>query len=241
MANMAQTLGKRISVRTALFISVAFILLRWLTKTITNIYYVYTALNRVGSMQGLSLSALTNGIFTVLSVTLLLVLSRETYRDLGFHRRHLLKQLGRGFLFGVGIFILDTFVVGPVVDALLPKMSAEGIDMGILFNNIAYLPIWIVMAVLKGGFSEELWRTFTLTRFEKCFGKSGLVFALIASSIVFGLGHLYQGVGGMIANSIEGLFYALVYLRKGSAWEAVFAHAVFDLIAVALGFMIYSG
>ena len=231
---------RRIPTRTALLISVGFIVLRWSIKVVSNVGSVDTIADRLGSVQQLALSALANGAFTVLAVTLLLYLSKETYLDIGFRKQNVLKRLGIGVALGVLVFVLDTFVISPFVDALLPKTSAQGIDMSELFSNITDLPIWIAIAFLKGGFVEELWRIFALTRFERRFGKAGLVFALIASSIVFGFGHLYQGTGAVITNAIEGLLYALVYLRKRSAWEAVFAHAMFDLIGVILGFVIYS-
>jgi membrane protease YdiL (CAAX protease family) len=121
----------------------------------------------------------------------------------------------------------------------LPETLAQGIDMGKLFDNTYYLPVFISIALFKGGFSEELWRIFTLTRFEKIFGKSGLLLALIFSSVVFGVGHLYQGVEGMISTAIVGLLYALVYLRKRLALESIFAHAIFNMIAVILGYIVY--
>ena len=56
--------------------------------------------------------------------------------------------------------------------------------------------------------------------FEKMFGKPGLIIALILSSIIFGAGHLYQGMRGLISISIIGFLYALVYFRKRSAQRA---------------------
>ena len=38
-------------------------------------------------------------------------------------------------------------------------------------------PVWVFLAIFKGGFVEELWRVFGLTRFERLWGKSGLVIA----------------------------------------------------------------
>ena len=251
MTNMIQTLEglttglkgrvERIPTRNALLISVGVILLRWLASAIIKVSTIENGFDRIASLEQFSISALTNGVVTVLGVTLLLYFSRETYRDVGFHRHHLLRQLGLGFLLGTGIFVLDTFLIGPLAEALLPKTSLEGIDMGVLFGNVAHIPVLLMVVLLKGGFAEELWRTFTLTRFEKRFGKAGLLFALTASSIMFGLGHLYQGLDTVVTNAIQGLLYALVYLRKRSAWEAVSAHAVYDLIAITLGFIIYSG
>ena len=154
-------------------------------------------------MQQLALSALANAAFTVVAVTLLLWLSRETYLGLGFRRDNVLKQLGIGAGLGVLVFVLDTFLLGPLADTLLPRTSAQGIDMSRLFSRLSYLPIWIAMALLKGGFVEE-------------------------------------GTGAVVTNAIEGLLYALIYLRKRSAWEPVFAHAMFDLIGVILGFVVYA-
>jgi membrane protease YdiL (CAAX protease family) len=234
------TYRETLPTRTALLISVGLIVVRWSVKVVSNVRSLDTAAERLGSMQQLALSALASAAFTVVAVTLLLWLSRETYLGLGFRRDNVLKQLGIGAGLGVLVFVLDTFLLGPLADTLLPKTSAQGIDMSRLFSKLSYLPIWIAMALLKGGFVEELWRIFALTRFKKSFGTAGLVFALIASSIVFGFGHLYQGTGAVVTNAIEGLLYALIYLRKRSAWEPVFAHAMFDLIGVILGFVVYA-
>jgi membrane protease YdiL (CAAX protease family) len=240
MASLTHTLKGNASTKTVLFISIAVILAKWIAKAITNTTYVDTMFARISSIQGLALTALTNGAFVVISVTLLLVLSQEKYSDLGFHRRRLLRQIGLGALFGVSIFVLDTLLISPVASALVPKTASQGIDMSVFFGKLSYIPIWLAIALLKGGFTEELWRIFGLTRFEKLFGRTGLVLALIASSLAFGLGHAYQGLGAVLANAVQGLLYAGVYLRKRSAWEPVVAHAVFDLIGITLGFAIYA-
>ena len=165
-------------------------------------------------------------------------MGKEIYRDIGFDNQNILKQLGIGLLFGALIFLIHNLVVTTIVDVILPE-AAEGIDLSTLFSNIYFLPVWIFLALFKSGFSEELWRIFTLTRFEKCFGEAGLFTALIVGSAVFGFGHLYQGVGGMIPSMVRGVLYACVYLRKRRAFEAVFAHATFDLINVTLGYILY--
>lgn len=230
---------KKMSERNALFISLGFILLMWLTKVILNTYYIDDILEIGRSIQQFSLNALASGIFIVIIVTLLLRLGGEKYKDIGFDKQNIPKQLWIGIRFGVLIFILNSFFIGTIVDVLLPKTSAEGIDMSNLFNNLYFLPVWIFIAIFKAGFSEELFRIFTLTRFEKCFGKTGLLFALLLGSVIFGFGHLYQGAGGLIEATARGLLYALVYLRKRFALEAVFAHTTFDMINIILGYIIY--
>lgn len=216
-------------------------MLIWARKVIRNTFFIDDILRLFESVENVLLDSLIMGIFTVIVVTVLLRVSGEKYRGLGFDTQNIHRQLGFGILFGVLIFIFDTFISTPIVEGLLPKTSAQGIDMGRLFTDIYLLPLWILVALFKGAFSEELWRIFALTRFEKWLGKTGLVLALILGSIVFGFGHLYQGVSGLITIAIIGFLYALVYLRRNRALEAVFAHATFNIIGVALGYIMYGG
>jgi hypothetical protein len=146
-----------------------------------------------------------------------------------------------GILFGILIFILQNFIMHPLISAIVPQTTGKEIEISTFFSSLWYLPVLIVLSVLKGGLSEELWRVFVLTRFQKCFGKPGLIIALIVGSILFGFGHLYQGIASVISISIVGFLYALVYLRKGFAWEAVVGHATYDIVAIILGFILYYG
>ena len=93
--------------------------------------------------------------------------------------------------------------------------------------------------MFKGGLMEEGARVFGLTRFEKAFGRSGLVIAAALGSIVFGIGHLYQGVDSAIGTGIQALLFILIYLRKRRTLEAVTAHAVYDIIGITLAYIIY--
>lgn len=232
---------RRIAARTALLISIAFILIVWSIKVIRNTVFIDRVLAQFESIPRVFLESFINAGVVILSVILLLRLSQEKFGDIGFTRADLLKQLRNGFLFGALIFILDTFLISPITDALLPATSAQGIDKSSLFGNTSYVLVFLFIGLFKGGLSEELWRIFVLSRFEKLSGRVGLILALIASSVIFGIGHLYQGMGGMISISITGFLYALVYLRKRFALEAVFAHSTQNLISIVLGYIIYAG
>ena len=147
MASLTRTLEGKVSTRTIWFISIAVILAKWIVKALTNTIYVDAILARASSIQGISLTALTNGAFVVISVTLLLILSRERYGDLGFHRRGLLRQIGLGALFGVLMFTLDTLLINPVASALAPETASRGTDMSVFFGKLSYVPIWLAIAL----------------------------------------------------------------------------------------------
>ncbi len=93
---------------------------------------------------------------------------------------------------------------------------------------------------MGGGFTEELIRAFVLTRFDKAFGTPGLVFAVVADSIVFGIGHSYQGSNGMVRSGIAGLLFALIFLQRRRVSDAMVAHAGFDLLGIATAYALYS-
>ncbi len=117
------------------------------------------------SLPRLAMYASGHGLVILLVIVGLLRLSRETFRDIGFTSRQLARQLGIGTLFGFALFILHQVLISPVIDVFLPTSVAQGVDLAPLFDNIYQYPIWIFLAVFKGGLAEEGVRIFGLTRF----------------------------------------------------------------------------
>lgn len=54
--------------------------------------------------------------------------------------------------------------------------------------------------------------------------------AVITSSILFGLGHSYQGVAGMFRTGLIGLGFGAFYVFTGSIWLPIVAHALLDIL-----------
>jgi membrane protease YdiL (CAAX protease family) len=53
--------------------------------------------------------------------------------------------------------------------------------------------------------------------------------AVVVSSVLFGIGHSYQGWKGVLTTGLVGLVMALVYLAAGSLWPAMALHALIDI------------
>ena len=191
------------------------------------------------SFPSLATYVSVHGLVVALVIVGLLWVSRETLGDIGFTSRQLGRQLGIGTLFGFGLFILHQALISPVIDALLPASAAQGVDLSLLFDNVYQYPIWIFLAVFKGGLVEEGARVFGLTRFEKVLGRPGLLIAAVVGSIVFGIGHLYQGLDSAIGTGIQALLFILIYLRKRQTLEPIVAHAVYDIIGITIAYLIY--
>jgi membrane protease YdiL (CAAX protease family) len=54
--------------------------------------------------------------------------------------------------------------------------------------------------------------------------------AVIVSSLIFGLGHEYQGVAGIMRTGLVGLLFAVLYVSSGSIWIPIIGHVLFDIL-----------
>jgi membrane protease YdiL (CAAX protease family) len=55
---------------------------------------------------------------------------------------------------------------------------------------------------------------------------------IVFSSVLFGLGHFYQGIYGIVQTALFGAVLAALTLRWGTLWPAIFAHAAVNMLSV---------
>jgi uncharacterized protein len=101
------------------------------------------------------------------------------------------------------------------VELMLPHDSRE-------------LRLWNALAVTAGVCEEVLYRGYL---FAYAAHLLPLPWALAASSVLFGLGHLYQGPRGVLATTGVGALFGIVYVLSGSLYLGMAAHALIDLHA----------
>ena len=107
---------------------------------------------------------------------------------------------------------------------------------------LEYLYWALPVAWGAAAFGEEmLGRGFLLDRFERLFaglGAAALPIALVAQAAVFGAGHYYQGLGGVIQAGSLGLMFGFVYLlAKRNLWPCIILHGLFDFAAATSLFL----
>jgi membrane protease YdiL (CAAX protease family) len=64
--------------------------------------------------------------------------------------------------------------------------------------------------------------------------------ALVASSVLRGSYHLYQGIGGFVGNMVMGAVFVLLYRRWGRVGPLVAAHALLGITAF-VGYALLAG
>lgn len=149
--------------------------------------------------------------------------------------RYARVDLARGFFTALGAFAL---ILAPGF-----FFSALGIENP-LFAQARSGPragLWLIPLVLASsmttGYCEELFfRSYLMRRF----GQAGLpvLWAGIASSLVFGGGHGYQGVVGLVSGTLLGLFFAWRWNDSRNIHEIAIGHGLFD--AAIFSILIYS-
>ena len=175
---------------------------------------------------------LRNKIITLVVLFLLLRLEGGGFKHLGLNGQNWRKHLTVGLVVGVVMFIALNVGLSSLMSTLVPRPVGSGLSIFAYFKEPRNLLAWLPIGIFGGGVVEELQRIFIFTRFEKWLGRPGLILGIVLSSMMFGLGHRYQGVGIAISTAASGVIFALVYLRRRSALEPITAHAFSDVLAM---------
>ena len=218
---------------------------QYLSVAVIAIYWVGFAASRLlrsdptqHSVTAIALNVCARAAIVTGLVWILMRACGESLGDLGFARDRAGRFLVRTGWLAVGLFAVSNLVLNNLFSALLGRGQAPPIAE--LFRDTHQAPYWIFSAIVGGGFAEELGRAFVLTRFEKLFGRPGLILAVVLDSLVFGLGHLYQGNASAVTSGFTGAILALIFLQRRRVIDAMAVHALFDLMGIAAAYALYS-
>jgi membrane protease YdiL (CAAX protease family) len=129
--------------------------------------------------------------------------------------------LGAG-LWAVWIGLMNPHVLGGGTNAA----------QGLLPQGILESLVWIPLA-LSAGFCEELaFRGYLQKQFQAIAGSSAL--AVLFQAIVFGVGHLYEGVGAATRITLFGALFGLFAAWRKSLRPGMIAHAWSDIFGVII-------
>ena len=97
----------------------------------------------------------------------------------------------------------------------------------------------LVLAAFANGFAEEVVVVgYLITRLRQL-GLSESR-SVLASSVLRGIYHLYQGIGAGVGNLIMGVVFGYAWCRTGRLWPLVIAHGLIDTVAF-VGYAVLSG
>lgn len=91
------------------------------------------------------------------------------------------------------------------------------------------IPMLLGVSFANGWAEEVVVVGYLLTRLRQF--RVNPITALVASSVLRGAYHLYQGFGAGLGNIVMGLIFGYVWQRTGRLWPLIIAHFVIDAVA----------
>lgn len=190
-----------------------------------------------GPTTGLGNALAMMGVLGSVGVVLLFHrLARDPWSALGLGRP---ESWGRTLLHG-GLGALAVLGAGQVTMRILAALlGGETPDVSRFDGLVGNLPallgtvavVWITAALME----EVVYRGFLMGRLARLFGghRRAWVAALVTSSAIFGVLHMYQGVSGVFATGINGGILAVIYLASGrNLWAAILAHGIANTVSL---------
>ena len=140
--------------------------------------------------------------------------------------------------------LIAVFAVSQIGRPLVTSVGDEP-DISHLMVINDNLPLFILALVLvwiTAAFLQELvFRAFLINSLDVLLGRtdSSPWFAVFISSVIFGLMHAWQGIGGIIITGIIGFIFGTAFLLTGrKILPLILAHGILDTISL---YLIYSG
>jgi len=137
--------------------------------------------------------------------------------------RELMKDIALGAgLWAVWIGLMNAYVLGGGTNAA----------QGLLSQGTLESLMWIPVA-LSAGFCEEVaFRGYLQKQFQVITGNAG--WAVLFQAIIFGIGHLYEGVGPVARITMFGVLFGLLALWRKSLRPGMIAHAWSDIFGLII-------
>jgi membrane protease YdiL (CAAX protease family) len=93
--------------------------------------------------------------------------------------------------------------------------------------NEKEIAAWALLCLLVGFIEEIVFRGYLQRQFT-AWARGGIAVGVLASAVVFGSAHGYQGVRSMVLLSVYGVLFSLLALYRRSLRAGIFAHAWHD-------------
>jgi hypothetical protein len=118
------------------------------------------------------------------------------------------------------------------------RLTGQPVDrtsFDVLRGNVTALIFGLLVVWTLAAFGEELiFRGYLMNTLKHILPhkNGGWFLPCVVNAILFGFGHTYQGISGIILLAVVGLLYALFYLASGrNLWVPILMHGLYDTSA----------
>jgi len=189
----------------------------------------------VGSSDAGGMSFLLGGmaiIFRDLALVSLVLFflwrNGESFRRLGWNLRCCWPDIAWGIVLFVPLLFAASWV-----DTLAQRFSLspgpKSLPAALSPHTPAELALATVMVVVVAIVEETIFRGYLILRFTEVTRSTAV--AVVLSTIIFSLGHGYEGSAGVVTVGFMGLVFAAVYVWRGSLLAPMVMHFLADFLS----------
>jgi membrane protease YdiL (CAAX protease family) len=169
----------------------------------------------------------TQHVIITASLLGLFWLGRAPPADVGLGEPRSWMGIGIAAAAIVVICVLSGLQMRAKADVVLPKLREK---MGAVIPGSPTEARWFAWLASGGAIQEELlYRAFLFYYLGTHFPDLSVWMIILISSAVFGLGHLYQGVKGILLTGLAGVLVAGLYVASGNLILPILLHALLNL------------
>ena len=133
----------------------------------------------------------------------------------------------------LGWSVVLAAVIGIPGVGLYVVAVAMNLNLNVTTDNLLAawwtIPVYVLRAAMNGGLEEIVMVGYLLTRWRQA--GWGPWPAIVASALIRGTYHLYQGFGGFVGNAIMGVVFGWFYAKTKRVWPLVIAHTLLDVVS----------
>ena len=156
--------------------------------------------------------------------------NNETFSSIGLTSKGIGKEVFIGLLLYVPFFYVTAFLDLLFQHAGLSGTTKTPSYMG-ASNMIEYLLAFVMVVVV--AFAEEIiFRGYLILRFG--YLTRNVFVAILVSTVVFAIGHGYEGSAGVATVAFMGFTFASIYIWRGSLVAPIVMHFMQDFIGVVI-------
>jgi uncharacterized protein len=182
------------------------------------------------SFNLVALSSILNDLALLSLVFYLLWRNGETLPHIGWTSRHLETEVLIGFV----LFLPVVYVVGMIQTMLTHAgfSSLTQVPSFLIPSGKSGIALAVVLVIVVAIVEESIFRGYLLLRFMGI-GNSPAQ-AVIMSSLIFSLGHGYEGTAGVMAIFVMGAILAVIYLWRQSLVAPIIIHFLTDFSSIVI-------
>ena len=140
-----------------------------------------------------------------------------------------------GLTVGLLIAIFIPAVLALRSEAIRKKAGKAARKLAFLLPSTGEERRWWRLVCITAGICEEIvYRGFLLRYWHVMPFHLSLTWALAVASVIFGIGHLYQGIAGAVQTFVVGFVLGAMFVVTGSLVLPIVVHAVMDLRVLAM-------